>query len=561
MASTIRFKDADAYFGNSQCITMDFNKAAIGLLSALAFNTYRASAQNADGMSEASYRNYVSEVASDKLMGRLPFSKGETATINYLQEQFKALGLEPGNKGSYLQPVPMVSIYTNPDATMKVTAPNSNFDLEGFKDYVLWTRRTTERIDLKNEQLVFAGFGISAPEFHHDDYAGLDVKNKIVVVLVNDPGYYDAKQFKGRTMTYYGRWTYKYDEAARHGAKGCLIIHDTGPAAYAFSVVQNSWKANKLYLDPRGHESYKCAFEGWLTLPAAEKLLAASGTDYKTLLNKALQPGFRAEALPLKITTGLSVTARYNQSHNVIAKIPGTKHADECIIYSAHWDHFGISKPDARGDSIYNGAVDNASGTAALLELAKGFKGLKTKPERTIIFLSVTAEEQGLWGSAYYAENPVFPKEKTVADINMDMFYPYGKTKDISVVGHGQSDLEDYLVAEAKKQGRYVEPESDPAKGMYFRSDHFNFAKVGIPALYVETGTDLIGKGKEAGKQMHDNYTATTYHKPNDEYNASWDVSGTVQDLQLLFAVGKRLAYGNEWPKWKPGSEFRHLRK
>lgn len=542
------------YFGCMDfklCKTLSIAALLGGLL-----NT--AQAQN--GMTEISYRKYVSEVASDQLMGRLPFSKGETATIHYLEQQFKALGLEPGNKGSYLQPVPMVSIYTNPDAQMKVTTPKGNIDLEGLKDYVIWTRRTDPKIELKNEDLVFAGFGISAPEFHHDDYAGLDVKGKIVVVLVNDPGYYDAKQFKGKTMTYYGRWIYKYDEAARRGAKGCLIIHDTGPAAYGFTVVQNSWKASKLYLDSRGHESYKCAIEGWLTLPTTEKLLSAAGTDYKTLLNKALQPGFKGEALPLKVSTGLTTTVKYNQSHNVIAKITGTKHPEETVIYSAHWDHFGISKPDAKGDSIYNGAVDNASGTAALLELAKGFKSLKTKPERTIIFLSVTAEEQGLWGSAYYAENPVYPIKKTVADINMDMFYPYGKTNDVSVVGVGQSELEDYLAEAAKTQGRVIEPESDPAKGMYFRSDHFNFAKVGVPALYIETGTDLLGKGKAVGKQMHDNYTATVYHKPNDQYNASWDVSGTLQDLQLLFAVGKKLAYSDTWPKWKQGSEFKHLR-
>jgi Zn-dependent M28 family amino/carboxypeptidase len=535
------------------------------LMACLTGSMFPAMAQNTDGLSsfsEASYRKYVSEVSSDKLQGRLPFSPGETATLEYLQRQFKALGLEPGNKGSYLQPVPMVSIYTNPDSQMKVTGANASFDLEGLKDYVLWTRRTEARIDLKNEELVFAGFGISAPEFHHDDYAGLDVKGKIVVVLVNDPGYYDAKQFKGKTMTYYGRWTYKYDEAAKHGAKGCLIIHDTAPAAYGFSVVANSWKASKLYLDPRGHETYKSAFEGWLTLPAAEKIFATIGTDYKTMLAKALAPDFKGSPMNLNITTGLSTTCKYNQSHNVIAKITGTKHADECIIYSAHWDHFGISKPDAKGDSIYNGAIDNASGTAGLLELAKAFKSMKTKPERTIIFLSVTAEEQGLWGSAYYAENPAFPKNKTVADINMDMFYPYGKTKDISVVGYGQSQLEDYLSDAAKSQGRHIEPEAVPSKGMYFRSDHFNFAKVGIPALYIETGTDLVAQGKEAGLKMHEYYNSSVYHKPNDEYDAAkWDVSGTIQDLQLVFLVGKKLAYTDAWPQWKQGSEFKAVRE
>ncbi|MVN89937.1 M28 family metallopeptidase [Mucilaginibacter aquatilis] len=518
--------------------------------------------QKFQGFSAESYTAYVKAIASDDLMGRMPFSAGETKTIQYLEREFKALGLEPGNKKSFVQEVPMVAISCNPQMSMSINTSSTPIKLDGLKDYVLWTRRTDPDIELKNEDVVFAGFGITAPEFKHDDYAGLDVKGKVVVVLVNDPGYYDARQFKGKTMTYYGRWTYKYDEAARHGAKGCLIIHDTAPAAYGFSVVQNSWKTTKLYLDSRAKEIYKCAIEGWLTLPATERLLQASNTNYKTLLASALNKDFKARPFPLKLSTGLSVTATYKKSHNVIAKITGKQKADECIIYSAHWDHFGISKPDAKGDSIYNGAVDNASGTAALLELARVFKQNKEEPARNIVFLSVTAEEQGLWGSAWYAENPVFPKEKTVADINMDMFYPYGKTKDIGLVGYGQSELEDYLKTEAARQGRYVAPEADPAKGMYFRSDHFNFAKVGIPALYTESGVDLIGKGRQAGLKMHENYTATTYHKPSDEVTAEWDVSGTIQDLELLYAVGKKMAYSTTlWPKWKAGSEFKAIRE
>lgn len=513
--------------------------------------------------SAASYTNYVKALSADDLQGRMPFTRGENRTVAYLERQFINLGLKPGNKGSYVQRVPMVAISCNPQNTMNISTADANFNLEGGKDYVLWTRRTSPTIDLKNEELIFAGFGITAPEFNHDDYAGLDVKDKIVVVLINDPGYYDRQQFKGKTMTYYGRWTYKYDEAARHGAKGCLIIHDTGPAAYGFGVVQNSWRATKLYLDSRGHESYKCAMEGWLTLPAAEQLLQASGTNYKTLLSSALQANFKAQPLPLKLSTSLVVSATYKQSHNLIAIIPGSKKPDECVIYSAHWDHLGIGKPDAKGDTIYNGAVDNASGTAALLELARVFKQSKIKPARSIVFLSVTAEEQGLWGSAWYAENPVFAKEKTVADINMDMFYPYGKTKDIGLVGYGQSELEDYLQQAAKAQGRYIAPESDPAKGMYFRSDHFNFAKVGIPALYTESGVDLAGKGKAVGIKMHDDFTANHYHKPSDEFSAAtWDVSGTLQDLQLLYNVGYKLASSTTlWPKWKLGSEFKAIRE
>ena len=533
--------------------------ALVGALSLCAALT--ASAQN--NLSAASYSGYVKTLASDEFEGRKPFTRSETKTINYLEQQFKLLGLQPGNKGSYFQSVPMVAINTNPAPKISITGADNNFELEGLNDYVLWTRQTQPSINLNNDELVFAGFGITAPEFNHDDYAGLDVKGKVVVVLVNDPGYYDVKQFKGKTMTYYGRWTYKYDEAARHGAKGCLIVHDTGPAAYGFGVVQNSWKATKLYLDPRGHESYKCAIEGWLTLPATERILQAAGTDYKALLAQALATDFKAKPLPLKLSTSLTVTTEYKESHNVIAKITGSKKPDECIIYSAHWDHLGIGKHDAKGDSIYNGAGDNATGTAALLTLAKGFKAMKTKPERSIVFLSVTAEEQGLWGSAYYAENPVFPKEKTVADINMDMLFPYGKTMDVSLIGAGQSELEDYLNDAAKQQGRYVAPEPDTSKGLYFRSDHFNFAKIGIPALYIETGIDIPGKGKDYGRQLQDDFTTNVYHKPSDEYNAAtWNVSGTLQDLQLLFNVGKKLSYSTTlWPKWKAGSEFKAIRE
>jgi hypothetical protein len=378
-----------------------------GLIAVLTLSTMlSASAQkNMDGsasFSATSYSSYVKALSSNDMLGRMPFSAGETKTINYLEQQFKALGLQPGNKGSYFQDVPMVAVSCNPQNSMTVTASDSSCTLDGLKDYVIWTRRIEPNINLKNEELVFAGFGITAPEYKHDDYAGLDVKDKIVVVLVNDPGYYDAGQFKGKTMTYYGRWTYKYDEAARHGAKGCLIIHDTAPAAYGFGVVQNSWKATKLYLDSRGHETYKCAIEGWLTLPSAEKLLQAAGTSYKVLLSSALKNNFKGQPLGLKVSTLLSVTATYKKSHNVVAQITGSKKPDECIIYSAHWDHLGIGKPNAKSDTIYNGAVDNASGTAALLELAKAFKKNKVKPARSIVFISVTAEEQGLWGSAYY---------------------------------------------------------------------------------------------------------------------------------------------------------------
>lgn len=517
-----------------------------------------------DAFTVEGLESHLKTLASDEFMGRLPFSEGERKTLAYLEEQFRNIGLEPGNGSSYLQEVPMVEITATPAPTMSVQSRKGNFTLEGFKDYVLWTERTDEHIELKNEDLVFAGFGIVAPEYNWNDFAGADVKDKVIVVLVNDPGFGsdDPTLFKGNTMTYYGRWTYKFEEAARQGAKGVLIIHDDVPAGYGFWVVQNNWKAPRLYLDERGKNIYHCATIGWVTQSAAKKLFEAAGMDWAESISAARKPGFTARPMNLKISTSLSVKARYDKSYNVIGKITGTRQPDEYIIYSSHWDHLGIGKPDAEGDSIYNGALDNASGTAGLLELAKAFKSIKAKPYRTIVFLSVTAEEQGLWGSEYYAQNPVYPKEKTVANINMDGLNPYGKMKDIVVVGMGQSELEDYLKAEAEAVGRYLSPEPNPVAGYYFRSDHFCFAKVGIPALYTNTGIDHIEKGKEYGQQLQEEYVAKYYHKPSDEYDSSrWNLEGAVDDLKLLFNVGKRLAFENTWPQWKEGSEFKAVRE
>ncbi|HEX8676715.1 MAG TPA: M28 family peptidase, partial [Segetibacter sp.] len=347
---------------------------------------------------------HITVLASDEFEGRKPFTRAETKTINYLRDQFKALGLQPGNGQSYFQEVPMVSITTTASPEMTVNTPKGAFKLKGFDDYVLWTDKTDEKINVDNAEVIFAGYGVVAPEYKWNDYEGIDVKGKIVLVMVNDPGFGsgDTSLFKGKTMTYYGRWTYKFEEAARQGAKGCLIIHNTVAASYPFSVVQNNWNTSRLRLDNRGKDEKYSDIIGWVSEEAAKKMLLSAGQD-TALLAKASTRGFKAVPLPVKLTTSLQVEATYKKSHNVIAKIPGTKRPGEYIIYTAHWDHLGFGKADEKGDSIYNGALDNASGTAGLLELARVFKTLKTKPERTIVFLSVTAEEQGLWGSAYYA--------------------------------------------------------------------------------------------------------------------------------------------------------------
>ncbi len=534
-----------------------------------ACNTDKPAAVNEDedglaAFSADSMRLHVSELADDSLMGRKPFTEGETKTISYLQKQFKLAGLEPGNGDSYIQEVPMVNIQATADPLMKVSSPKGDFTLKGFDDYVIWTDKITDQVSLNNSEVVFAGYGVVAPEHNWNDYAGLDVKDKIVLVMVNDPGFAagDSTLFKGKTMTYYGRWTYKFEEAARQGAKGCLIVHTTEGASYPFSVVQNNWNASKLRLDDRKKANPYTDINGWLSLPAAKRLIAAAGMDSTSFFAQADKRGFKAFPLDLQLSTTMKVATTFNTSKNVIGKITGSKRPDEVIIYSSHWDHLGIGKPDETADSIYNGAFDNASGTAALLELARAFKSLKTQPERTIILLAVTAEEQGLWGSAYYAQNPVYPASKTVANINIDGLNPFERTKDIVIIGKGQSQLEDYLTEEAEKARRLLTFETHPEAGYYYRSDHFNFAKAGIPALYTKAGVDVIGKEAGYGEKADAEYREKHYHRPSDEYDAaSWTFAGGLEDLKLLFLVGKRLAFEETMPVWKEGSEFKAIRE
>ena len=527
-------------------------------------NTAQTAGDN-DGLSafsKDSLARHIKALSSDEFQGRKPFSIGETKTIDYLTEQFKIAGLEPGNGDTYLQDVPMVMITTNAAPTMEVQSAKEKFTLKGFDDYVIWTDKTDSAIALNNDELVFAGYGVVAPEYNWNDYAGLDVKGKVVMVLVNDPGFNagDSSLFKGKTMTYYGRWTYKFEEAARQGAKGCLIVHNTEAASYPFNVVQNNWNTSRLRLDNRGKQETLCDVIGWVSNPTARKLLKAAGQD-SSLLTKADSRGFKGLPLGVKLSTTMKVKPEYSKSHNVIGKITGAKRPDETIIYTAHWDHLGIGTPDETGDSIYNGALDNASGTAGLLELARAFKSLKTPPERTIVILAVTAEEQGLQGSAYYAQNPIYPAKTTVAEINMDGLNYYGPTKDIVVVGKGQNELEDILKEEMDKVNREIDFEPHPEAGYYYRSDHFNFAKAGIPALYIENGVKVIGKDPGYGQAIADEYTAKHYHRPSDQFDPKWEFSGAIADLQLLFNVGKKLAYSDTFPKWKNGSEFKAIRE
>ena len=534
-------------------------------LSLAACNRAKQTVEREDGLASFNAENLKKDVAilaSDSFIGRKPFTAGDTLTVEFLQQQFASIGLEPGNGNSFLQAVPMVNILATAAPEMQVRSDKNSFALKAYDEYVIWTDKAATEVSLENSDVVFAGYGVVAPEHNWNDYEGLDVQGKLVMVMVNDPGFWngDTTLFFGKTMTYYGRWTYKFEEAARQGAKGCLVIHNTKAASYPFSVPQKNFNTSRLNLDNRGKEANDCDVIGWITEDAAKKLFTASGFD-SSLLVKANQRGFKAVPLDLRVSTSMKVQATYDKSNNVIGKITGSKRPDEVIIYTAHWDHLGIGRPDATGDSINNGALDNASGTAGLLELARAFKSMKAKPERTIIILAVTAEEQGLLGSQYYAENPIFPVSKTVANINMDGLNRFSKTKDIVVIGEGQSELEDYLKEEVERDGRYISFDMHPEAGSYFRSDHFNFAKVGVPALYAKNGIDVIGKDKAYGEKIKDDYTSNNYHQPSDNYDAStWTMEGAISDLKLLFLLGRRLAFEKTWPQWKATSEFKAIR-
>jgi Zn-dependent M28 family amino/carboxypeptidase len=516
----------------------------------------------ADGITAALIGQHIKVLASDEFQGRRPFTPGEEKATNYLASEFKKLGLQPGANGSYFQAVPLVEITGTPDSVATVTGNGKSLALKYRNDFMFLTEREVPTVSIKSSPLVFAGYGVTAPEYKWDDYAGLDVKGKTVVVLINDPGNAgnDTTLFKGKAMTYYGRWGYKYEEAIRHGATGLLIIHDTKPASYPWTVVQSSNGGAKLHPQTPDHGASKLAVEGWITLDAAKRLFTAAGQSYDEAYTAANKPGFRGKALGLDLTTTLRNKITRKTSKNVVAVLPGATRPKEYIIYSAHWDHLGIG-PAIAGDSIYNGALDNASGCAGLLAIANGFLQAREKPARSIVFLAVTGEEQGLLGSAYYAEHPLFPVANTVADINMDELLAFGPMRDLTITGYGQSELDDYARAAAKEQNRYVIPYQHPETGSFYRSDHFSFAKVGIPALYASGSFESRLHGKAFAEKQREEFEAKDYHQPSDQYNPGWDLRGAEQDARLLFRVGQKLASETTFPKWKDGSEFKATRE
>lgn len=512
-------------------------------------------------LSAESLATHVRVLASDEFEGRAPASPGEERTVQYLREQFAALGLEPGNGTDWFQAVPLVEITASVAAPLTISGKGQTRTLEHGKDAVLWTKRVTESTALESSPLVFVGYGVTAPEVGWDDYKDLDVAGKTLVVLVNDPDFEVAEggAFQGRRMTYYGRWTYKYEEAARRGAAGVLVVHEDAPAGYGWGVVTGSWTGAQFDLVSADRNMGRAAVEGWITRDTAVALFQAAGQDFEALKASARTPEFQPVELGLTASARLTNSIRQQDSRNVVAMIRGRERPDEYVFYMAHWDHLGKDET-LEGDQVFNGAVDNATGTAALIELAKAFKAMDPAPARSVVFLAVTAEESGLLGSRWYGENPIFPLAQTVAAINIDAMNVYGATRDVQVVGLGASEMDDLVTAAAETQGRVIVDEESPEKGIFYRSDHFNFAKQGVPVLYAEGGSDLVNGGREAGKAASDAYLANAYHKPADEMTEAWDLSGALQDMQMYFAIGRRLADGSEWPNWREGNEFRAQR-
>ncbi len=507
-------------------------------------------------------QNRISVLASDEFQGRAPATLGEEKTIHYLAEQFKEIGLEPVNGDSYFQEVGLVKLTAKAPMTLDIIGGKQNFKLAFSEDYIGGTPQIKELVELNNSEIIFVGYGINAPENNWNDYEGLDVKGKTVLMLVNDPGYHtlDDNLFNGKSMTIYGRWTYKYEEAARQGAAAAIIIHETGAAAYPWAVVQNSWTGSQLYLDGNELAKSDLQLQSWVTTEAAQKLFKSAGLNYDDVAASAAKPGFKPINMKLDASIRFENKVEYTKSNNVVALWPGNSQSDEYVIYTAHWDHFGIN-PDIEGDNILNGAVDNATGVAGIVTIAEAFTKLPERQNRSMVFIAVTCEESGLLGSSFYAQNPIFPLNKTAGVINMDALNIDGKTKDMTIVGMGNSDLDHFAVDVLKKKGRYVMPDPTPEQGSYFRSDHFSFAKVGVPSLYLSRGVDNVEHGKEWGLAQSEKWLMANYHKPSDNYEPDvWKFDGMLEDVKAYFEVGYDMSMSATFPEWVAGSPFKAAR-
>ena len=510
----------------------------------------------------------IKVLASDEFEGRAPGTKGEELSVKYITDQFKKIGLKPGNPdGTYTQEVPLAGIKSEPRVSFTVS--DGTIDLKYPDDFIASSARLEPEIKIDNSNVVFVGYGVVAPEYGWDDYKNVDVRGKTILMLIGDPpvsdpkdpSKLDDKMFKGKAMTYYGRWMYKYEIAAQKGAAAAVIIHETGPAGYPYSVVKTSWGKENYEIDSRNKNVDAVEGRSWITVDTARKLLAACGQDFDALKKSAVTREFRPVAIDAKANIDIKQQLRSFKSHNVIGKLEGSdpKLRDEYIIYTAHWDHLG-RRPELQGDQIFNGAIDNASGVASVIQLAAAFTKLNPFPKRSVLFMAPTAEEAGLLGAKFYALHPLYPLEKTLADINIDTVNPWGKTRDIEDLSNNNSTLDNLLATTAKRNGREMKPNSQPEKGGFYRADHFEFSKRGVPSLYTGGGKDFIGKPASFGQEKKDDYTAHHYHQVSDEVDPNWDLSGAVQDLQLLFEVGYQVANGDKFPEWKPESEFKAKR-
>jgi Zn-dependent M28 family amino/carboxypeptidase len=512
---------------------------------------------------------HIKRLASDEFEGRAPATRGEELTVRYLVDEFKRYGLKPGHPdGGYIQKVPLMGVTS--EASVSITTGTKKLEFAMPGDLIATSHRFEPEVKVESSDMVFVGYGIVAPEYGWDDYKGVDVRGKTIVMLINDPpipdpadsSKLDEKMFKGRAMTYYGRWTYKYEIAAEKGAAAALIVHETGPAGYPYFVLISSHARENFDLQSADRNASRVPVQGWMTLPKAQGFFTQAGHDFATLKQAALKKEFKPVPIGAKASFTIRNKLRPVDSQNVVAKLEGSdpKLKDEYVIYTAHWDHIGRNEK-LEGDQIFNGALDNASGTAGLLELAEAYTKLKTPPKRSVLFLAVTAEEKGLLGAKHYAEHPLYPLTRTLANLNMDGINTWGRTRDIEVIGHGNSTLEDILKEAATAQQRVIKPDSGPEKGRFFRSDHFEFSKLGVPALYLKSGVDFVGQPEGYGQKKIDEYTERDYHKVTDEVKPDWDMTGGVEDLRLLLEVGWTVANTDRWPEWKAGSEFKARRE
>jgi len=535
-----------------------FSAATLGMVIGATSPTLAAEAPAP--ISSERISQHIKILASDEFEGRKPGTPGEEKTVAYLVEQFRKLGLKPGPDGRYVQDVPLTEITNTLDGRLMIQAKDRRLAYEAVTDAVLWTRHRTERAAIADADMVFVGYGVTAPEWGWDDYAGVDVRGKVVLILINDPGFGigDPELFNGKAMTWYGRWTYKFEEAARRGAAGAIIVHETEAAAYPWSVVVNTFAVPMISLAPVAGSVPWAPVEGWVQLDTAKEMFAAAGLDFDTLRDAANRRGFKA--VPMNLKASMAIQARHRDviSKNVVAMLPGRSRPQEAIVYGAHWDHLGRGQAIG-GDDIYNGAIDNASGLAGILEIARRFSQ-GPQPERSVAFVAFTAEEQGMLGSEYYARNPIFPPKQTVANFNMDALGSIGPVKDVLIVGAGKSELEDMVKVWAQAKGLSVRPEAFPERGSYYRSDHFNFAKVGVPALYVIGGVESVEHGPEWGKAQKNDFLKHHYHQPSDEWRPDMDLRGAVQEVGMFYDLGHELAFGTAWPNWYEGAEFKSVR-